>query len=92
MDLGSSDTVVAPPVSPDVIVAGAGAGAISLLPALKRGAPDENDDTPIKHRLISGGPEEIFNPQMLKYFYDHFFPFHQLHRWLACENSECLRR
>ena len=89
MDLGVSDTVAALPVSPDGVGAGGGAGALSLVPALKRGAQDENVDTPIKHRLISGGPEEIFNPQMLKYFYDNFFPFQQLHRWLACENSEC---
>jgi hypothetical protein len=34
---------------------------------------------------------EVFNPSLLKYYYQNFFPFRLMHKWLSYDNGEYKR-
>ncbi len=46
-------------------------------------------ETPAKVRLGGG---DVFNPVMMRYYYQHFFPFKQMFEWLSYGNGERARR
>lgn len=58
--------------------------------SLKRRTADDSpstaaaqEETPAKIHRIVEGPRETFNPILLKFYYQHLFPFRQMFRWLA---------
>ena len=46
------------------------------------------EQTPAKLTSLRLGSNEIFNPTMLKYYYQNFFPFKLMFQWLSYGNGK----